>query len=171
MAHSAVRWSPSPKDALRGSMRNLQRQLRRFGPNGFGEELNPGAVDDSYLGLLVDQPLAATLPAPGSLLVVGPSARPVGGRVFSMSGTDQMQRGRSVRGRLVGRCLCPGGRPAPTAPGGTGRPGWRGPTPLGAGSPAGLDWATPPRGGRGADAPVNHQTGRAGMRAASASRR
>jgi hypothetical protein len=89
---------PSPKDALRGSMRNLQRQLRRFGPNGFGEELNPGAVDDSYLGLLVDQPLAATLPAPGSLLVVGPSARPVGGRVFSMSGTDQMQRGRSVRG-------------------------------------------------------------------------
>jgi hypothetical protein len=31
-------------------------------------------VEDSYLGLLVDQPLAATLPAPGSPVVVGPSA-------------------------------------------------------------------------------------------------
>jgi hypothetical protein len=48
------------------------RQVRRFGPNSFGEELSPGAVDDCYLGLLVDQTLAATLPAPGSLLVVGP---------------------------------------------------------------------------------------------------
>jgi hypothetical protein len=48
--------------------------VRRLGPNSFGEELAPGAVDDCYLGLLVDQPLAATLPAPGSLLVVGPSA-------------------------------------------------------------------------------------------------
>jgi hypothetical protein len=170
MAHSAVRWSPSPKDALRGSMRNLQRQLRRFGPNGFGEELNPGAVDDSYLGLLVDQPLAATLPAPGSLLVVGPSARPVGGRVFSMSGTDQMQRGRSVRGGWwAAACArAAGRRPRPLAAP-AGRVAW--PKPPGAGSPAGLDWATPPRGGRGADAPVNQQTGRAGMRAASASRR
>jgi hypothetical protein len=50
------------------------RQVRRLGPNSFGEELTPGAVDDCYLGLLVDQPLAATLPTPGSLLVVGPSA-------------------------------------------------------------------------------------------------
>jgi hypothetical protein len=48
------------------------RQVRRLGPNSFGEELTPGAVDDCYLGLLVDQPLAASLPAPGSLLVVGP---------------------------------------------------------------------------------------------------
>ncbi len=52
----------------------MQRQVRRLGPNSFGEELSPGAVDDTYLGLLVDQPLAASLPAPGSLLVVGPSA-------------------------------------------------------------------------------------------------
>jgi hypothetical protein len=52
----------------------MRRQVRQLGPNSFGEELCPGAVDDCYLGLLVDQPLAATLPAPGSLLVVGPSA-------------------------------------------------------------------------------------------------
>jgi hypothetical protein len=49
-------------------------RVRRLGPNSAGEELTPGAVEDCYLGLLVDQPLAATLPAPGSLLVVGPSA-------------------------------------------------------------------------------------------------
>jgi len=52
----------------------VQRQVRRLGPNSFGEELSPGAVGDCYLSLLVDQPLAASLPAPGSLLVVGPSA-------------------------------------------------------------------------------------------------
>jgi hypothetical protein len=50
------------------------RQVRRLGPNSYGEELTPGAVGDCHLGLLVDQPLAATLPAPGSLLVVGPAA-------------------------------------------------------------------------------------------------
>jgi hypothetical protein len=50
------------------------RQVRRLGPNSSGEELTPGAVADCALGLLVDQPLAATLPAPGSLLVVGPAA-------------------------------------------------------------------------------------------------
>ena len=50
------------------------RWVRRLGPNSFGEELTPGAADDCYLGLLVDQPLAASLPAPGSLLVVGPTA-------------------------------------------------------------------------------------------------
>jgi hypothetical protein len=49
-------------------------RVRRLGPNSFGEELTPGAVDDCSLGLLVDQPLAATLPAPGSVVVVGPSA-------------------------------------------------------------------------------------------------
>jgi hypothetical protein len=49
-------------------------RVRRLGPNSEGEELIPGAVDDCYLGLLVDQPLAATEPAPGSLVVVGPSA-------------------------------------------------------------------------------------------------
>jgi hypothetical protein len=48
--------------------------MRRLGPNAFGEELTPGAVADCCLGLLVDQPLAATLPTPGSLLVVGPAA-------------------------------------------------------------------------------------------------
>jgi hypothetical protein len=53
---------------------DVQRQVRRLGPNSSGEELAPGAVDDCSLGLLVDQPLAATLPAPGSLLVVGPNA-------------------------------------------------------------------------------------------------
>jgi hypothetical protein len=52
----------------------VQRQVRRLGPNSYGEELAPGAVADCCLGLLVDQPLAATLPAPGSLLVVGPAA-------------------------------------------------------------------------------------------------
>jgi hypothetical protein len=50
------------------------RRVRRLGPNSFGEELFPGVVDDCYLGLLVDQPLAGTLPSPGSLVVVGPSA-------------------------------------------------------------------------------------------------
>ena len=49
-------------------------RVRRLGPNSAGEELSPGAVDDCYLGLLVGQPLAATEPAPGSLVVVGPSA-------------------------------------------------------------------------------------------------
>ena len=48
--------------------------MRRLGPNPFGEQLQPGAVADCSLGLLVDQPLAATLPTPGSLLVVGPAA-------------------------------------------------------------------------------------------------
>jgi hypothetical protein len=52
----------------------VQRQVRRLGPNSDGEELTPGAVGDCSLGLLVDQPLAATLPTPGSLLIVGPSA-------------------------------------------------------------------------------------------------
>jgi hypothetical protein len=51
----------------------VQQEVRRLGPNSFGEELSPGAINDCYLGLLVDQPLAASLPAPGSLLVVGPS--------------------------------------------------------------------------------------------------
>ena len=52
----------------------MDLRVRRLGPNSAGEELSPGAVDDCYLSLLVDQPLAATLPASGSLLVVGPSA-------------------------------------------------------------------------------------------------
>jgi hypothetical protein len=52
----------------------LDVRVRRLGPNSDGEELSPGAVEDCYLGLLVDQPLAATLPAPGSLVVVGPVA-------------------------------------------------------------------------------------------------
>jgi hypothetical protein len=52
----------------------VQRQVRRLGPNSSGEELSPGAVADCSLGLLVDQPLAASLPTPGSLLVVGPAA-------------------------------------------------------------------------------------------------
>jgi hypothetical protein len=47
--------------------------MRWLGPNAFGEELVPGAVTDCFLGLLVDQPLAATLPTPGSLVVVGPA--------------------------------------------------------------------------------------------------
>jgi len=48
--------------------------MRRLGPNPFGEQLAPDTVADCSLGLLVDQPLAATLPSPGSLLVVGPAA-------------------------------------------------------------------------------------------------
>ena len=49
-------------------------RVRRLGPNSDGEELTPGAVEDCYLGLLVDQVLAATLPTQKSLVVVGPSA-------------------------------------------------------------------------------------------------
>jgi hypothetical protein len=49
-------------------------RVRRLGPNSSGKELSPGAMEDCYLGLLVDQPLAARWPAPGSLLVVGPTA-------------------------------------------------------------------------------------------------
>jgi hypothetical protein len=52
----------------------LQRRVWRLGPNSSGQELTPGAVKDCYLGLLVDQPLAATLPTPGSLVVVGATA-------------------------------------------------------------------------------------------------
>jgi hypothetical protein len=52
----------------------LDLRVRRLGPNSADEELSPGAVADCYLGLLVDQPLAASLPAPGSLLIVGPAA-------------------------------------------------------------------------------------------------
>jgi hypothetical protein len=52
----------------------LDVRVRRLGPNSDGEELTPGAVEDCYLGLLVDQVLAATLPTQGSLVVVGPSA-------------------------------------------------------------------------------------------------
>jgi hypothetical protein len=40
--------------------------MRWLGPNAFGEELVPGAVTDCFLGLLVDQPLAATLPTPAA---------------------------------------------------------------------------------------------------------
>jgi hypothetical protein len=49
-------------------------RVRRLGPNSLGEELAPGAVADCCLGLLVDQPLASSVPTPGSLLVVGPAA-------------------------------------------------------------------------------------------------
>jgi hypothetical protein len=52
----------------------LDARVRRLGRNSAGEELTPGAVDDCCLGLLVDQPLAATEPTPGSLVVVGPAA-------------------------------------------------------------------------------------------------
>jgi hypothetical protein len=52
----------------------LDVRVRRLGPNSAGEELSPGAVEDCYLGLLVDQPLAATEPTPGSLVVVGPTS-------------------------------------------------------------------------------------------------
>jgi hypothetical protein len=55
---------------------DVQRQVRRLGSNSSGEELTHGVVDDCYLGLLVDQPLAASLPAAGSLLVVGPAVLP-----------------------------------------------------------------------------------------------
>ena len=49
-------------------------RVRRLGLSGLGEELAPGRVGRCYLGILVDQPLAATAPAPGSVLVVGPAA-------------------------------------------------------------------------------------------------
>jgi hypothetical protein len=42
--------------------------------SGLGEELAPGRVGRCYFGILVDQPLAATAPQPGSVLVVGPAA-------------------------------------------------------------------------------------------------
>jgi hypothetical protein len=71
----------------------VQRQVRRLGPNSDGEELTPGAVTDCSLGLLVDQPLAATLPAPGSLLV---SARPRCSRSGCVSPTAGCPRQRAA---------------------------------------------------------------------------
>jgi hypothetical protein len=56
--------------------------------------LEPGAVPDCYLALLVDQPLAATLPAPGSLVVVGPSAL--------LDGRVRQPDGRAVHDLLTG---------------------------------------------------------------------
>jgi hypothetical protein len=49
-------------------------QVRRLGPNAFGEQLEPGRVADCYLGILLDQPLAEIAPDPGNVLVVAPSA-------------------------------------------------------------------------------------------------
>src|SRR6266540_3170141 len=68
----AVRCSPAATTP--GGRVRVDVRVWRLGPNSAGEELTPGAVDDCYLGLLVDQPMAATLPTPGSLVVVGPSA-------------------------------------------------------------------------------------------------
>jgi hypothetical protein len=48
--------------------------VRRFGPNAFGEQLQPGRVSDCYLAILLDQPLARLAPEPGSVLVVAPAA-------------------------------------------------------------------------------------------------
>jgi hypothetical protein len=45
-----------------------------LGPNGYGEYLQPGRVTDSYLGILLDQPLAEIMPEPGRVLVVAPAA-------------------------------------------------------------------------------------------------
>src|SRR6266540_4678181 len=72
-AARAVPWSLRRRLPRQGGCA-LDVRVRRLGPNSFGEQLTPGAVEDCYPGLLVDQPLAATLPAPGSLVVVGPSA-------------------------------------------------------------------------------------------------
>jgi hypothetical protein len=73
---------------------DVQPRVRRLGPNSFGEELSSGVVTDCYLGLLVDQPLAATLPTPGSLLVVGPSAL--------LDGRVRQPDGRAVYDLLTG---------------------------------------------------------------------
>jgi hypothetical protein len=64
----------SPDEVREAICFGAHRDARWHTPNSAGEELSPGAVEDCYLGLLVDQPLAATLPTPGSLVVVGPSA-------------------------------------------------------------------------------------------------
>jgi len=48
--------------------------VRRLGPNAFGEQLQPGRVNDCYLGILLDQPLAEIAPEPGRVLVVAPAA-------------------------------------------------------------------------------------------------
>jgi hypothetical protein len=45
----------------------------RLGPNAYGEQLRPGRVDDCYLGILLDQPLAEVAPEPGHVLVVAPA--------------------------------------------------------------------------------------------------
>jgi hypothetical protein len=95
----------------------VQREVRRLGPNSFGEELTPGAVADCCQGL-VDQPLAATLPAPGSLLVVGPAAllhpkvrQPDGRAVYDLvTGHPARTPGAGVPGR-------PGGGASPPRPG------------------------------------------------------
>jgi hypothetical protein len=68
--------------------------VRRLGANPFGEHLEPGAVPDCYLGLLVDQPLAATVPAPGSLVVVAPAAL--------LDGRVRQPDGRTVYALLTG---------------------------------------------------------------------
>jgi hypothetical protein len=46
----------------------------RFGPNAYGERLQPGRVADCYLAILLDQPLAGPAPEPGAVLVVAPAA-------------------------------------------------------------------------------------------------
>src|SRR6266498_3742975 len=48
-------------------------QVRRLGPNAFGEQLQPGRVADCYLGILLEQPLAEIAPEPGRVLVVAPA--------------------------------------------------------------------------------------------------
>jgi hypothetical protein len=42
------------------------------GPNAYCEQLEPGRPADCYLGILLDQPLAAIAPGPGRMLVVAP---------------------------------------------------------------------------------------------------
>jgi len=51
-----------------------EHQVRRLGPNAYGEHLRPGRVADCYLAILLDQPLAEIAPEPGRVLVVAPAA-------------------------------------------------------------------------------------------------
>jgi len=46
--------------------------MRRFGPNLFGDALQPGRITRLHLGIVVDQPLARSPLLPGSMLLVTP---------------------------------------------------------------------------------------------------
>ena len=66
--------SPQRPGSLASECRvSREHQVRRLGPNAYGEQLRPGRVVDCYLAILLDQPLAEIAPEPGRVLVVAPA--------------------------------------------------------------------------------------------------
>src|SRR6266516_3290049 len=63
-----------PGSLATGASSLKEHQVRRLGPNAYGELLRPGRVADCYLAILLDQPLADIAPEPGGVLVVAPAA-------------------------------------------------------------------------------------------------